>query len=74
MRSGIEPLKRCARKLQDNLDGILVHCRYPIHNGFLEGVNNKIKVIKRVSFGFRDLKYFFRKIRGAFMKPINTEM
>jgi len=66
IRSRIEPLKKFARKLQNRLDGVLAHCRYPIHTGFLEGVNNKIKVIKRVAFGFRDLNYFFLKIRGAF--------
>lgn len=66
MRSGIEPLKKFARKLKEHLPGILAHCRYPIHTGFLEGVNNKIKVIKRVAYGFHDLKYFFLKIRGAF--------
>jgi transposase len=74
MRSGIEPLKKFAAKLKTHLAGILAHCRYPIHTGFLEGINNKIKVIKRVSFGFRDLEYFFLKIRGAFRKPIHREM
>lgn len=73
MRSGIEPLKKFAKKLMDHLPGILAHCRYPIHTGFLEGINNKIKVIKRVSFGFRDQEYFFLKIRAAFRKPIHTE-
>lgn len=66
MHSRIEPLKKFARKLKDHLPGILSHCRYALHTGFLEGVNNKIKVIKRVAYGFHDLKYFFLKIRGAF--------
>ena len=64
--SDIEPLKKFARSLKSHLDGILAHCKYPIHTGTLEGINNKIKVIKRVAFGFRDLQYFFLKIRGAF--------
>lgn len=42
--------------------GILNHCDYPIHNGKIEGVNNKIKVIKRKSYGFHDLRYFTLKI------------
>lgn len=33
---------------------------------FLEGINNKIKVIKRVAFGFRDFDYFFLRIMDAF--------
>ena len=66
VRSRIDALKKFARKLSDHLPGIIAHCQYPIHTGFLEGVNNKIKVIKRVAYGFHDLKYFFLKIRGAF--------
>lgn len=27
-------------------------------NGFTEGLNNKIKVIKRVGFGYKDFKFF----------------
>jgi len=70
IRSRIEPLKKFARRLKEHLPGILAHCRYPIHTSFIEGVNNKIKVIKRVAFGFRDLKYFFLKIRGAFRPEV----
>jgi transposase len=29
-------------------------------------INNKIKVIKRMAYGFRDDAYFFLKIRAAF--------
>ncbi|MFV3378600.1 transposase, partial [Pseudomonas sp. NY11226] len=32
----------------------------------LEGVNNRIKVIKRMAYGFRDSEYFFLKIKAAF--------
>jgi transposase len=32
----------------------------------IEGINNKIKVIKRMAYGFRDDHYFFLKIRAAF--------
>ena len=46
--------------------GILNHCNYPIHTGKLEGVNNKIKVIKRKAYGFHDLRYFTLKIYQAF--------
>ena len=46
--------------------GTLNHCQYPIHTGKLEGVNNKIKVIKRKAYGFHDLRYFTLKIYQAF--------
>jgi transposase len=66
IRSRIEPLKKFARNLQIYLDGILAHCRWPLHTSLLEGINNKIKVIKRMAYGFRDDQYFFLKIRQAF--------
>ena len=64
--SGIKPLVAFARKLQPYLPGILAHCRWPLHTSLLEGINNKIKVIKRMAYGFRDDQYFFLKIRDAF--------
>jgi transposase len=54
------------RMLQRYLYGIINHCDYPIHTGKLEGVNNKIKVIKRKAYGFHDLRYFTLKIYQAF--------
>ena len=70
IRSRIEPLKRFARRLKPYLRGILNHCRWPLNTALLEGMNNKIKVIKRMAYGFRDDAYFFLKIRAAF--PGNT--
>lgn len=55
-----------ARMLERYRYGILNHCDYPIHTGKLEGVNNKIKVIKRKAYGFHDLRYFTLKIYQAF--------
>jgi transposase len=66
IRSRIEPLKAFARKLSGYMDGILSHCRYPLNTSLLEGINNKIKVIKRMAYGYRDDDYFFLKIRQAF--------
>lgn len=65
-RSRIEPLKRFAAKLKPYLPGILAHCRFPLGTNLIEGINNKIKVIKRMAYGFRDDAYFFLKIRAAF--------
>ena len=65
-RSRIEPLMRFAERLKPYLDGILAHCRYPLGTNLIEGINNKIKVIKRMAYGFRDDAYFFLKIRSAF--------
>lgn len=64
--SGIAQLARFADMLATHLGGILAHCRYPLSTGFLEGMNNKIKVMKRMAYGYRDLDYFFLKLRAAF--------
>jgi transposase len=66
IRSRIPPLVAFARRLKAKLAGILAHCRYQLHTGLLEGINNRIKVIKRMAYGFRDDGYFFLKIRAAF--------
>lgn len=66
MSSQIEPLKTFARRLRPYLDGILAHCRWPLGTNLIEGMNNTIKVIKRMAYGFRDDHYFFLKIRAAF--------
>jgi transposase len=55
-----------AKMLERYRYGIINHCNYPIHTGKLEGVNNKIKVIKRKAYGFHDLRYFTLKIYQAF--------
>jgi hypothetical protein len=44
----------------------LNHCKFPIGTSRLEGVNNKIKVIKRKAYGFHDPLYFGLKIKQAF--------
>jgi transposase len=63
---GHPALRRFARKLETYRYGILNHCKHPIHTSKLEGVNNKIKVIKRIAYGFHDLEYFALKIKQAF--------
>ncbi|WP_261423103.1 transposase, partial [Serratia quinivorans] len=37
-----------------------------LNTSVLEGMNNKIKVIKRMAYGYRDNDYFFMKIKAAF--------
>lgn len=66
VRSRITPLVAFARNLKPYLPGILAHCRWPLGTNLIEGINNKIKVIKRMAYGFRDEAYFFLKIRAAF--------
>lgn len=64
--SGLRPLLAFTKVLEGHIDGIISHCTHPINSGMLEGMNNKIKVIKRMAYGYRDDEYFFLKIRAAF--------
>ena len=54
------------KTLQKHEYGILNHADYPIDTSILEGVNNKIKVIKRKAYGFRDQHYFTMKVKQSF--------
>lgn len=64
--SEIEPLKKFANKLANYWRGILARVRWPMHTGQLEGINNRIKVMKRIAYGYRDSAFFFLKIKTAF--------
>jgi transposase len=60
--SGIGMLQKFARTLEDHRDGILAYYDYRISTGPLEGINNKIKTMKRQAYGFRDREFFKLKI------------
>jgi transposase len=64
--SGLAPVIQFAKRLKKYLRGILASARFPMNTSILEGVNNRIKVIKRMAYGFRDSAYFFLKIKDAF--------
>lgn len=64
--SGIPALMHFAKCLRPYWRGIVSRVRWPMHTGQLEGINNKIKVIKRMAYGYRDSAYFFLKIKAAF--------
>lgn len=64
--SGIAPLIRFAKNLAPYLHGIVASASWRLNTSILEGINNRIKVIKRMAYGYRDDAYFFLKIRAAF--------
>jgi transposase len=65
IRSRLEPFIRLAKRLGRWSAGILAYFRHRITNAVSEGINNKIKVLKRRSYGFHDLRYFMLKILEA---------
>jgi transposase len=58
----IPMLKTFNKMIETRIEGILSRVKYPISNGPLEGLNNMIKVTKRIAYGYRDDEYFFYKL------------
>jgi transposase len=66
MSCGLAPVRLFAKRLEGYLEGIIASAAYRLNTSVLEGMNNKIKVIKRMAYGYRDNDYFFLKIKAAF--------
>jgi len=60
--SGLKPLMTAADTFLRHRDGILAWYDYRINNGKLEGINNKIKTMKRKAYGYRDMPFFKLKL------------
>lgn len=74
--SGLNEYIRCSNTLINWQSGILNSFETPYTNGFTEGCNNKIKVLKRNAYGYRNFKRFRNRILHIFnhkKKEDNTE-
>ena len=58
LSSGIKQLGAVGSTLLKSMQGLLGYYPHKITNGPLEGLNNKIKTMKRQAYGFRDMEYF----------------
>lgn len=60
----LEPYERFARMIERHWEGIAAYCRpdNKVSLGFVEGLNNKVRVIQRRAYGIRDLEYLRLKI------------
>jgi transposase len=58
----IQVLRKFVKTLLGHRTGILNWFDFRISTGPLEGFNNKIKVLKRKAYGYRDMEYFALKI------------
>jgi transposase len=56
--TGLPHFRKLSATLKNHALQVLSWFHYPISTGPLEGLNNKIKVLKRQAYGFRDLDYF----------------
>ena len=60
--SGVAALIKFAKTLAAHRTGILNFFDHPFTTGMVEGINNKIKLLKRQAYGFRDMEYFSLRI------------
>lgn len=62
LESGIVQMASLARTLRGHAVGIPDHFKHRISTGKLEGINNKIKTLKRKAYGYRDESFFILKL------------
>ncbi|MGH8435774.1 MAG: transposase [Pseudomonas sp.] len=48
------------------MEGIVLSARSRFNTSALEGMNNCIKAIQRMAYGYRDAEHFILKINAAF--------
>jgi transposase len=60
----LKPYEKFAAMIEAHWDGIVAYCHTDnkVALGFVEGLNNKIRVIQRRAYGFRDEEYLRLKI------------
>ena len=66
------PYEKFALMIADHWDGIAAYCRpeNKVALGFVEGLNNKIRVIQRRSYGLHDEESLRLKILTCMLEPI----
>lgn len=68
----LEPYQKFVRLVERHWDGIAAYCNpdNKVSLGFVEGLNNKIRVIQRRAYGLRDEEYLRLKILTCMLKEI----
>ena len=62
LMSGLEIFKTIAESFRDKIQYILNWFKKKMSSAISEGFNNKIKRLKRMAYGYRDIDYFLLKI------------
>lgn len=69
---GIPQFEKCAKTMVNWMTGILNSFSTSITNGFTEGCNNKIKVLKRNAYGYQNFKRFRNRILHIFSHQLTN--
>lgn len=68
--SRLKPYEQFVKLVERHWEGIISYC-HPDHKvslGFMEGLNNKIRVIQRRAYGIRNKEYLRLKVLTSFIK------
>ena len=68
----LKPYERFADMIERHWDGIAAFCKpeNKVSLGFVEGLNNKIRVIQRRAYGLRDEEYLRLKVLTCMLDPL----
>src|ERR671922_2577169 len=68
----LTPYEKFAEMIERHWEGIAAYCRPEnrVPLGFVEGLNNKIRVIQRRAYGLRDEEYLRLKILTCMLPPL----
>jgi transposase len=68
----LEPYERFADMIDRHWDGIAAYCKpeNKVSLGFVEGLNNKIRVFQRRAYGLRDEEYLRLKVLSCMLAPL----
>lgn len=68
----LKPYEKFAAMIDRHWDGIAAYCRpeNKVSLGFVEGLNNKIRVFQRRAYGLRDQEYLRLKVLTCMLPPL----
>jgi len=68
----LKPYEKFARMIDKHWDGIAAYCESEnkVALGFVEGLNNKVRVIQRRAYGLRDEEYLRLKVLTCMLPPL----
>jgi len=70
----LKPYEKFAKMIDRHWDGIAAYCKpeNKVALGFVEGLNNKIRVIQRRAYGLRDEEYLRLKVLTCMLPPLKS--
>ncbi len=78
LRARLPAFARAARTIRENLEEIVAYVRFRLTNGFLEGLNNKARLLTRRAYGFHSAEAALAMIllccSGLALTPVHKRL